>query len=259
MKPGTLGPALVGVLLTALVAFGADNEEVAKLCGQGVELLNKGKPKQALAVFDEVLQKDYQHRDAMYNRALALYELKDYQGAEQAFKDLLVYDPGDMNAQSLLGSIELQSGFTEQAKQRFIKVLEQYPEDVTTMINLGLAEFTLGNRFAGEDYLKRALKLKPTDSKLETLVYNIQQQNREFTEAQEAEKRRQILAKFNEAVYTLGTEWTRQYEEARARGEYELPDREAGGYAPPAPYYKPHRYVIMGRHLLYHPSTGRWR
>jgi len=198
---------LIALWMLSVVQTHASPQAADALYVKGVELQRAGKTREALEHYRKALRQDLQHRGAMYASGTALYELGEYREAGRALREVLTFYPDDLRATSLLARIELATGSPRQAKKLFLKVLAKYPKDVPTLIGLGQAEQMLGNRFAGEQYLKRAVDVEPDNTSLQLMVRKARQANEEFLQAREAEKRRKILTAFNHAVWEAAKQW----------------------------------------------------
>jgi Flp pilus assembly protein TadD len=216
--------SIIGFLILPLMPNGVVAQEKGQAdvhYQQGVAFHEASKTREALSEFQEALSVDPQHSGAMYGRALCCYHLKDFDNARKAFRELLVFHPRDARAMTMLAKLELDSGSPQAAKRLYLKVLEQYPKDPTILVGLGLAEYSVGNTFAGQEFLEKASKLEPDNRELGDLVHRIRKANLAQLRAEAAEKRRRIVQAFNEAVYAQGRAWTKRYEQALAQFEEE--------------------------------------
>ncbi len=197
-----------GVVFQAAVGtvFAGPAESV-DLYEKGVQLQHEGKVDEAIQAYRRALYEDMSNRDAMYAVGAAYYEKGDYEAAEKAFREYLAFAPDDFRARSLLARIQLTSGEASDAKKNLLKIHALFPQDVSTLIGLAQAEQALGNRFAGEDYLKRALAVQPDNRDIQYMVRDARAANKAYVEAVETEKRRRILAKFNEALWEASKKW----------------------------------------------------
>lgn len=171
-------------------------------------MLEQGKPKEALPVFEQVLESDAENHAAMYAVGAARRDLKEFPEAEKALKRVLAFYPDDAKARAFLGEVQLTQGKFEDARSNFIKVIDKEPDSVAALTGLGKAEYFLGNRFAGEQFLKKALSLEPDNKFLIDTVRITQEANRQFLREEAAEKRRRVLQAFNEQVAEAGRQWS---------------------------------------------------
>ncbi len=259
-----------GVFLCWLITFWmlssshtyASPQDADGLYAKGVELQRAGKTREALAYYKKALRQDLQHRGAMYASGTAFYELGEYREAGRALREVLTFYPDDLRATSLLARIELATGSPRQAKKFFLKVLAKYPKDVPTLIGLGQAEEMLGNRFAGEQYLKRAVDVEPDNTSLQLMVRKARQANEEFLQARVAEKRRKILTAFNHAVWEAAKQWarinaaTRRQTRPGTRSIYE--GRATSSYVSSGRYtsFSGPSFSISSGLLIPYPSVG---
>jgi tetratricopeptide (TPR) repeat protein len=253
---------VIALWMLSVVQSDASPKNADALYAKGVELQTAGKTREALEYYKKALRQDLQHRGAMYATGTALYELGEYREAGRALREVLTFYPDDLRATSLLARIELATGSPRQAKKLFLKVLAKYPKDVPTLIGLGQAEQMLGNRFAGEQYLKRAMDVEPENTSLQQMVRKARQANEEFLREREAEKRRKILTAFNHAVWEAAKQWaqvnaaTRRQARPGTRSMYD--GRTTTSYVSSGRYtsFSGPSFSISSGLLIPYPSVG---
>jgi tetratricopeptide (TPR) repeat protein len=72
----------------------------------GACLVSAGRPAEGLGEFEAVLKGDPAHRNALYNKGIALLQMGRPQEAAAAWEDLLARHPDDPQLQGLRGRIE---------------------------------------------------------------------------------------------------------------------------------------------------------
>lgn len=205
------------VCFLALATAALAETEADRLTAQGDKLLDARKFEEALAVYQQALEGDWEHCGAMYGQGRALFSLGQSAKARKVLEDLMAFCPGERQARLLLGYAQLASGAPREARRTFLKLSETNPRDISALVGLGRAEHEAGNRLAGEQYLRKAQRLQPNNQVLRRLVRRMAKSNRDFLKEQEAVKRRRLVNEFNKAVAEAGAEWSRQYAEERAR------------------------------------------
>jgi predicted Zn-dependent protease len=79
---------------------------VDTLTDLGASLVSAGRPGEALAAFDKVLQAEPGYRNALYNKGIALLQMGRATEAAAAWEDLLKRHPDDPQVQALRGRID---------------------------------------------------------------------------------------------------------------------------------------------------------
>src|SRR4030042_1124209 len=72
----------------------------------GAGLVSAGRPAEALAEFERVLRADPGHRNALYNKGIALMQMGRGDEAVAAWEELLKHHPEDPQLQGLRGRLE---------------------------------------------------------------------------------------------------------------------------------------------------------
>ncbi len=105
----------------------------------GGKLYEGKKYGQALAKYNEALEKEPHNEDASFGAGAAAYYLKDYQAAEQAFEQTIDQE-GELIQDALfnLGNTYYRAGETEKAKQAYRQAIVKNPKDKEAIHNLQL-------------------------------------------------------------------------------------------------------------------------
>ena len=74
-----------------------------------------------------------------YEKGVALYQEKDYKGAEAAFRDVLSRHPSNDMVHLLLGDVLMQQGKLEEATTELQELIERAPKNVDAYLKLGTA------------------------------------------------------------------------------------------------------------------------
>jgi tetratricopeptide (TPR) repeat protein len=202
------------LFFAALVSFSISFAQGPAAIGdpfeQALKLHREGKVQEAVSWYEKALDKDMTHHGAMFGLGSAYYQLSKYPEAIAALEDVLAFYPDDIAARTLLAEIQLTRGMLDDARKNFNEALAARPDFVAALVGLGKTEYFLGNRFAGEKYLKDALARDPNNAYLQQTVRMTEEANREYLREEEAERRQKLLQAFNEAVLQQGRIWSEQ-------------------------------------------------
>ncbi len=131
---------------------------------QGKAQEAKALMEQGKSLFDEVLARDYENIPA--NNALALYWLlnNDTEQAEEYVRQVLIAQPSNVTALNTRGLIFLQANKLNIAQWIFeAKVLNEDPNSVEALTNLGVVYIRQDNLPRAVSLLKRAIQLDPSN------------------------------------------------------------------------------------------------
>lgn len=129
---------------------------------RGVARQNQGRNRQAVEDYTEALKLLPRNRQLLFNKAMALCELKDYAGADETFGDLIRYYPGYENAYLGRARMELARTDTVAAKADIDKALEINDKALNAYIMR--ADIAISSQQDFESALAdidRAIKLQP--------------------------------------------------------------------------------------------------
>lgn len=90
---------------------------------RGVARQNLGKNKEAISDYDKALELLPRNRQLMFNKALALQDIKDYDGADSTFRNLLTYYPNFDSGYLGRARLSLETGDTVSASADIDKAL----------------------------------------------------------------------------------------------------------------------------------------
>lgn len=76
---------------------------------------------------------------SLYNKAVKLYQEKDYQGAEATFQKVLSRHPSNDVARLLLGESLMQQGMLDDATSQFNELINRAPKNADAYLRLGTA------------------------------------------------------------------------------------------------------------------------
>ncbi len=103
----------------------------------GVALASAGQPKNALSVFDRVLELKPAHRGAIARKSSLLLKFKDFAGAASCLEKAVAMSPGKAHIHYLLGIAYEGLADLDQAIASMEKAIELDPEDVRYHQHLG--------------------------------------------------------------------------------------------------------------------------
>ena len=92
----------------------------------------------------------------------------DYAGAEEALDKALALNPGDVNAETLLGWAQMGQGKLDTAMAIFEQVLERVPDHALALINVGFVHLRRGNHDLAIENLTTAIAF---DSDRKAMLY----------------------------------------------------------------------------------------
>lgn len=145
---------------------GGDNVmEVRKLHSAGVQNLKQKKFREAIQVFDQVLELDPDNHHALYNRGFAYFNLKMYNEAGEDFNQAIHYNPGDSTARLYKGLIKYYEQDFEGAITEYSEALEVAPYYADVYYNRGIARGQMGNYTEARDDFSTAIRISPNHSK----------------------------------------------------------------------------------------------
>ncbi len=119
---------------------------VATYINQGIALVNQRRFEEALASYDQALQIQPRHADALCNRGNALISLNRIQDALDSYEQALAIQPQHMQALSNRGNIFLLLNRYEEALDSYDRALAIQPNYADALSNRGAALIKL-NRF----------------------------------------------------------------------------------------------------------------
>src|SRR5437762_4777519 len=128
----------IGVSFVADSGFPLSNE---KRWEEARKFLAEGKPAEAKAAFEELLEKYPQEADLHLFLGITLLRLREPQAAEAAVKRALAVDPNHVEARTLLAWIDSEiHGDFDSAIEEYTKVLELRPDLAEAYNNLGVVQ-----------------------------------------------------------------------------------------------------------------------
>lgn len=124
--------------LKVLLAAAPDNLRVLEL--QAAALQQRGRRREALAVYRTLLQLHPAHHTARYNAAMLLWAGGDRAAAADHLRTLLDHHPDDQEARYQLGVLLAEAELPDEAAAVLSRYLEAEPTDVDALVALARVE-----------------------------------------------------------------------------------------------------------------------
>lgn len=132
-------------------------------------VIEKNKQKQrnyylsAINAFNLAVQIYPCYSDALGQKGLAYYRLKNYNEAEKSYLEALGCNPDNINVMSNLGSLYFNQSRYIDAKDIYKKVLEKNPNHLDANYNYASTLGTLGDFNNAIFYFKKAISIRPSE------------------------------------------------------------------------------------------------
>lgn len=118
----------------------------------------------ALALYRTALSAFPDNSDLLYNRALYVVELGDFESMERDLMRLLADDPDNVDALNALGyTLADRNERLDEAYAHVARALELRPDSPAVLDSMGWVLYRQGNLEQAADYLRRALALNQDD------------------------------------------------------------------------------------------------
>ncbi len=129
--------------------------------------------RQAYTLYQEVVKRDPQYKDAYYHMAHISFAQKRYDLAAEYYQRVLRLNPQDADAQNNLGAVYQFQGKTEEAKMAYQRALSLNPKLAQTYYNLAFIFFKEGEKEKAAKAADQALALEPDNQDFVRLAANI--------------------------------------------------------------------------------------
>lgn len=137
---------------------------IADYLEPGVSALDAGDPKRALETMTELVKADPTNPEAYSHTARILLEMKDYAGAEVAYKRLLEVDPANSGAFFHLGNLAQIGGDPQAAMEYYQKALDLVPDTPEALANIAGLLLDAGMADSALALLNAALAVAPRNT-----------------------------------------------------------------------------------------------
>lgn len=161
-----------GEAVTEVYPAKAENEALAALLKEGNQLYGEKQYAEAVARFQQFLEKNPNIYQVHINIGNCYRETKEYDKAITAYNAYLenvVVDKGSFKADNLaatvlssMGEISLAQGNIDKAKEYFKQAVDNFPTDEVLAYNVGEIFFKQGQTDQAFDYFNTAIKIKET-------------------------------------------------------------------------------------------------
>lgn len=110
------------------------------LYSKALKLSRQGKYEKAILEFDKVVSREPRNADALSDRGVAKFHVKDFEGALSDMDQALELEPNNPYRYASRAYIRDKSGDTKGAIEDYKKAIELDPENAVSHNNLGLLE-----------------------------------------------------------------------------------------------------------------------
>ena len=142
-----------------------------KLAGNA--LMDLGRPREALAYYEEALALAPEDMANHNNMAVALVYLGRLPEARLILDKAVVIEPANPLTHTNLGNILLTQGHPEEALAHYRKAIQLNPDDPDNYTNLGVGLARQGRLTEALEMFNKALKLDPSDSSTHSNMGNV--------------------------------------------------------------------------------------
>jgi tetratricopeptide (TPR) repeat protein len=137
------------------------NSQLASEGTKANDLLQAGKPTDAVQVYRHMLEESPDSAQTAYNLGLALEAMNDTNGAEDALRKAIDLDPKMALTRAELGRLELAKGDLQSAQKWLESALDLEPELVDARGNLAMVYAKNGDLVSAEKLLRQAIEDDP--------------------------------------------------------------------------------------------------
>jgi tetratricopeptide (TPR) repeat protein len=139
----------------------ADRAKAQQLFSRGNKFLEQGAYAEAAAHYEQVIELDTSHAEALNNRAAALSYLGRYDEAEQCFREAILARPDFTDPHTNLGDLLRQKSQLAESEAVLRHALKLKPNDLSARINLGLTLVLVGRLRDARACFAKVLKKSP--------------------------------------------------------------------------------------------------
>lgn len=205
---GKLGALQVYVQSASYTRTEADLQAIEKLQSgpearlqKAIDLLNTGKPKEARAIFDQIISDKPDSEWALANRGMTYLDTDEPERAEADFARALAINPGVYIAYHGRGRIALEQSRFQDAVTAFSTALRLRSDSLYALRNRAVAYFKLKDFSAAEQDFRGALKADPSAIGVRVgLVTSL-------VELDRRDEAKTALAPLTEGLAVLSSEW----------------------------------------------------
>jgi Flp pilus assembly protein TadD len=123
-----------------------------------------GRSPEALAAYEDVLDRDAMHFDAFNNLATLQYKTGQQRNARISYQTLVTRHPGNPIAHANLGFVLLKNNELPAAREHYARALELDPDHTEAHKGLGLVLDMLGEKESAREHAQRGFRDAPVTS-----------------------------------------------------------------------------------------------
>src|ERR1700733_11061119 len=128
---------------------------------RGNKMIEKGAQAEAAALYEEAVEFDPTHAEAINNLGSALSYLGRYEEAERCFRQAMALKPNFSDPHANLGVLLRQKSYLAESEAFLRRALKLRPNDLDTRVNLGLTLLFLGRMRDAAACFAKVLKSAP--------------------------------------------------------------------------------------------------
>jgi Flp pilus assembly protein TadD len=140
----------------------------------GLDMAQAGDRAGAIELLQHAVEKEPHHALAHNDLGVLYYQTGDKEKALRHYEQAAALDPGDPVFQKNLGDFHyIERGDIQAALERYVRVLNMYPEDVEALMNIGHICMALGQNEDARVFFNRILELDPFNDDARKLIDRI--------------------------------------------------------------------------------------
>lgn len=138
-------------------------DKASKLYQNGLSLLNEGKYDDAMKIFDEILEFEPKHLDALFKKGIALNRLYKYDDALLCYNKIIEINPNHVDALFYKGLALSVLGRHDESISFYDEVLAIKPNHQNAWINKGISLSILGRGTESIPCFEKVLESEPNN------------------------------------------------------------------------------------------------
>lgn len=139
-------------------------------------LLSGDDLERAAAALQQHLALYPQHAVAHNDLAAVSYQLGDAEQSLKHYREAVALEPNeDVYLKNLADLLYVEGGQVDEAINIYLKLLEKSPQDVETLLNLGIICTGVGQPDAAQSFLQRALEIEPANQAVRERLTELRQ------------------------------------------------------------------------------------
>ncbi len=138
----------------------------SSIISAGIEDIKNGNLVEATKKFEEILKKDSNNKEALYNLASIKYIRKEYDGAIADFEDIAKKNPQDGNPYNIMGNILRDKKDYDQAIGKYREAIKIDSSFIQAYIGLADVMSIMGNQDGAKKIIEEGLLKNPDNERL---------------------------------------------------------------------------------------------